>query len=382
MNDYLAWVESLRGSMQDPEEYLLTRGNTAPKGVLLCGVPGCGKSEAAKLLYISWERRLPLLQLSVDQLMGGYVGDSERNMRTALKQAEAMAPCIVWIDELDKGFSAASGGGGNENSTFKRMFGRLLTWMQDNKRACFIFATANDISRLPDEFFRSCRFDELFSVFMPTSSECRAIFREQMRRADERRRTEAADRGLTEDKFPPALFDNGKNGGEDDCAEFDCYSDRHCLNEIMAVFAENRKFLTGADIAKIVNTVLLELSDAPAAPIRAPEWKAKVTALANSPTLSTYGSSSSSLDSIAACYLRLLGRNFVPASSCTLFKAENFKRGYDEDGGRIHVKYELLAGEEPPADAYDRALYEALLERFPRIADRLENNAVNRLCAV
>lgn len=381
MGAYTEWVGEKRSSMQDPEEYLLRRGNTAPRGVLLCGVPGCGKSEAAKLLYNSWDRRLPLLQLSVDQLMGGYVGDSERNMRMALKQAEAMAPCIVWIDELDKGFSAVSGGSGGENSTFKRMFGRLLVWMQENERPCFIFATANDISRLPDEFFRSGRFDELFSVFMPTAAECRAIFREQMRRADERRRTEAEDRGLPESEFPPPLFDNGKNGGEDDCEEFDCYSDEHCLDRIMAAFAENRKFLTGADIAKIVNSVLLGLSAAPTRPIRAPEWVARVTALANSPTLSTYGSGSSGMDGIAACYLRLLSRNFVPASRVTLFKKENFKRCYDENSGRVHLEYALCEGEEPPSDVYDRALYDALLERFPRIADRLENNALSRLCA-
>ena len=380
MESYIKWVKSRRDSMQQPEDYLLQRGNTPPNGVLLCGVPGCGKSEAAKLLYTYWDRRLPLLKLSVDQLMGGYVGDSERNMRTALRQAEAMAPCIVWIDELDKGFSAAASGGG-DNGTFKRMFGRLLSWMQDNRRACFIFATANDISHLPDEFFRSGRFDELFSVYLPTGAECRGIFREQMRRADERRRTEAEDRGLAPEDFPPPLFDNGSNGGEGDSAENDCYSDEHCLEKITAAFAESGKFLTGADITKIVNTVLLELNSSPAAPIKAGEWCAKLCALAKSPTLSTYGSGSASLDSIAVCYLRLLGRNFVSASADTLFDRRHFRRSYDETHSRVHVSYAPPENFERPSDPYDLALYQELLSRFPRIADRMENAALERLCS-
>lgn len=103
MNAYTRWVNDNKSGMLAPEDCLLERGTPPLNGVLLCGVPGCGKSEAAKILYYQWDEQLPLLLLSVDQLMGGYVGDSERNMRLALSQAEAMAPCILWIEELDKG---------------------------------------------------------------------------------------------------------------------------------------------------------------------------------------------------------------------------------------------------------------------------------------
>ena len=369
MDAYREWVDSQSGHMQDPEGYLLQRGTPAPKGVLLCGVPGCGKSEAAKILARQWNG-LPLVQLNIDQLRGGLVGDSERNMRTALRQAEAMAPCILWIDELEKGFSGAASGGSGDSGTFKRVFGRLLTWMQENKRACFIFATANDISQLPGEFFRSGRFDALFSVFMPTDSECRELFSEQMRRAEGRRRKEAESRGLGE---PGKLFDDGI-----DCAEDDCFND-HCLGKIMEIFAENHKFLTGADIAKIVNSALLSLATAPSSPIQAKDWVASIEAVANSPSMSTYGSSSANLDSIAACYLRLLRGNFVPAGRQTLFKKENYHVSEDKDSGRIVAEYVPGDGEEPKGE-YDRALYHALLERFPRMAGRIENNELSRLC--
>lgn len=370
MGAYRKWVESQSGHMQDPEGYLLQRGTPAPKGVLLCGVPGCGKSEAAKILARQW-KGLPLVQLNIDQLMGGLVGDSERNMRTALRQAEAMAPCILWIDELEKGFSGAASGGSGDSGTFKRVFGRLLTWMQENKRACFIFATANDISQLPGEFFRSGRFDALFSVFMPTDSECRELFSEQMRRAESRRIKEAESRGLEK---PDQLFDDGIDRAEDDC-----FNDEHCLSKIMAIFAQNHKFLTGADIAKIVNSALLSLPSAPSTPIKADEWVARIETVANSPTMSTYGSSSANLDSIAACYLRLMRGNFVSAGERTLFKKENYHVSEDKDSGRIVAEYVPGDGEEPKGE-YDHALYHALLERFPRMADRIENNELSRLC--
>ena len=112
-----------------------------------------------------------------------------------------MTPCILWIDELEKGFSGAASAGG-DGGTFKRMFGRLLTWMQENTKPCFIFATANDISQLPPEFFRSGRFDALFSVFMPTNNECKNIFKEHMRRAQNLREKAAKEQGIG-GRIPP-----------------------------------------------------------------------------------------------------------------------------------------------------------------------------------
>lgn len=377
MDRYKEWVDEYRRSMQDPEDYLLRRGTMPAKGVLLCGVPGCGKSEAAKILYHQCDEQLPLLQLSVDQLMGGYVGDSERNMRTALRQAEAMAPCILWIDELDKGFSAAaSGAGGDRGGTFKRMFGRLLTWMQENERGCFIFATANDISELPPEFFRSGRFENLFAVFMPTSAECRAIFSEQMRRAEERRQDEVRSRYGDSFELTPLFANRDTVENEED----DCFSDEHCLRRIMDIFAANRKFLTGADITKIVNSALLRLDENAPLPITAGQWIEEIRRSADSPAFSSYGCGERNLNSIAACCLRLLGNSFVPVSASPMFSRECLRTCYNSETGKLRVEYALPEGEEPPEDPYDRALYNAIVERFERIADKMENSALERLC--
>jgi len=145
----------------------------APKGVLLTGIPGCGKSLCAQALAKEW--RKPLLKFDVGSVYGKYVGQSEFNIRKAIKIAEAIAPCVLWIDEIEKGFAGTQGEG--DSGTSARVFGTFLTWMQDKKSEVFVFATANDISRLPPEFLRKGRFDEIFFVDLPTEEEREAIFR-------------------------------------------------------------------------------------------------------------------------------------------------------------------------------------------------------------
>ena len=145
----------------------------APKGILLTGVPGCGKSMCAKALAKEW--RKPLLKFDVGSVFGKYVGESEFNIRKAIKIAEAIAPCVLWIDEIEKGFAGAQGEG--DSGTSARVFGTFLTWMQDKKSEVFVFATANDISRLPPEFLRKGRFDEIFFVDLPIEDEREEIFR-------------------------------------------------------------------------------------------------------------------------------------------------------------------------------------------------------------
>ncbi len=148
-------------------------GVELPKGVLIAGIPGCGKSlnakASAKLMGI------PLLKLDMGRVMGKYVGESESNMRRAISLAEAIAPCVLWIDELEKAFAGIGGeGGGAEVTT--RLFGQFLTWMQDKKSAVFVVATANDIMKLPPELMRKGRFDEIFYVQLPKADERRKIF--------------------------------------------------------------------------------------------------------------------------------------------------------------------------------------------------------------
>ena len=146
-------------------------GVDVPNGILILGMPGCGKSLAAKATATLFN--VPLIRLDVGRLMGMYVGESEGNMRRALALAETVSPCVLWIDELEKAFAGIGGPGGGEVTT--RLFGHFLTWMQEKESTVFIVATANDISKLPPEFLRKGRFDELFFVDLPDEAERRKI---------------------------------------------------------------------------------------------------------------------------------------------------------------------------------------------------------------
>ena len=148
-------------------------GVDIPKGVLIAGVPGCGKSLNAKAAAKLFE--VPLLRLDMGRIMGKYVGESEANMRKAITLAEAIAPCVVWIDELEKGLAGVGEGGGSADVT-TRLFGSLLTWMQEKESAAFVVATANDITKLPPELLRKGRFDEIFYVGLPNDTERKKIF--------------------------------------------------------------------------------------------------------------------------------------------------------------------------------------------------------------
>lgn len=147
-------------------------GVDVPKGIMIVGMPGCGKSLTAKATASLF--KIPLLRLDVGRLLGKYVGESEENMRKALKLSEAISPCVLWIDEIEKAFAGVGGdGGGNDVTT--RLFGQFLTWMQEKENTVFIVATANDISKMPPEFLRKGRFDELFFVDLPNGEERKKI---------------------------------------------------------------------------------------------------------------------------------------------------------------------------------------------------------------
>lgn len=147
-------------------------GVDIPKGIMLVGMPGCGKSLTAKATARLFE--VPLIRLDIGRLMGKYVGESEENMRQALKLSESISPCVLWIDEIEKAFSGVGGDGGGSDVT-TRLFGQFLTWMQEKENTVFIVATANDISKIPPEFFRKGRFDELFFVDLPNEDERKKI---------------------------------------------------------------------------------------------------------------------------------------------------------------------------------------------------------------
>ena len=144
-----------------------------PKGLLLVGVQGCGKSLSAKAAAQTWQ--LPLLRLDVGRVFAGVVGSSENNMRRAIEAAEAVAPAILWVDEIEKAFSGLGSSDTSDGGTTARVFATFLTWLQEKRSPVFVFATANSVARLPPELVRKGRLDELFFVDLPTARERRAV---------------------------------------------------------------------------------------------------------------------------------------------------------------------------------------------------------------
>lgn len=149
-------------------------GLPMPKGLLIVGIPGTGKSLTAKATASALQ--LPLLRLDMGRVFGGIVGQSEANLRSIIRTAEAIAPCVLWIDEIEKGFGGSTGSGSSDGGTSSRVFGSFLSWMQEKQKPVFVVATANDVSQLPPEFLRKERFDEMFFVDLPDATERSAIW--------------------------------------------------------------------------------------------------------------------------------------------------------------------------------------------------------------
>jgi len=150
-------------------------GLDAPKGVLLLGVQGCGKSLTAKAIAVTWQ--FPLLRFDLGKVFGGIVGQSEANIRTALHVAQALAPCVLWIDEIEKGLAGVGSSGDTDGGTAARVIGTLLTWLQEKREPVFVVATANRIDMLPPELLRKGRFDEIFFVDLPDRATREEILR-------------------------------------------------------------------------------------------------------------------------------------------------------------------------------------------------------------
>ena len=164
------WLELRRPALTGDAA---TLGVEAPRGVLLLGVQGAGKSLAAKAIAGSWG--LPLMRLDFAVLYNKFHGETERNLRQSLQQAEAMAPCVLWIDEIEKGLASDSGSG--DGGVSRRVLGTLLTWMAERKSRTFLVATSNDVSQLPPELLRKGRMDEIFFVDLPDQPTREEIFR-------------------------------------------------------------------------------------------------------------------------------------------------------------------------------------------------------------
>ena len=257
------WLAKRDGSWLDSAA---AWGLPSPKGVLVTGVPGCGKSLTAKCTASMWG--LPLLRMDVGRVFAGLVGSSEQNMRTALRTAEAVAPVVLWIDEIEKGF-AGMGGPSGDSGTSQRVFGTFLTWLQEKTKPVFVFATANNIDRLPPEFLRKGRFDEIFFVDLPTDGERVPIWRVHLTK---RLESEGAGGKLTVDDALLADLvgrSEGYSGAEIEQA---------VIAALYDAFAERRP-LEHSDLVRAIET-MVPLSVTQAEQIRALRAWADVRAVA------------------------------------------------------------------------------------------------------
>jgi SpoVK/Ycf46/Vps4 family AAA+-type ATPase len=196
--EYFATDQSLEdvGGLTHLKQWLAQRKNgfsdaarkfgvPEPRGVLLLGVQGCGKSLTAKAIATSW--KMPLVRLDMGRIYSGLIGSSEENLRKAIRVVESLAPVVLWVDEIEKGLAGSSGA--NDSGVSARVFGTLLTWLQEKTAPVFVVSTANRIDSLPPELLRKGRFDEIFFIDLPTLAERERIFSLQL----ERRGRKAAD---------------------------------------------------------------------------------------------------------------------------------------------------------------------------------------------
>ena len=163
------WLTEKQRVFFASDEALASRGLETPKGILLAGIPGCGKSLSAKMAAQMWS--LPLFRFDIGSVYDKWVGESEKKMREALRFLDNVAPCVVWIDEIEKGLSVSDSG----NDTARRVLGQFLFWLQESSSRVFLVATANDISALPPELFRKGRFSQTFFIDLPNSEERRSV---------------------------------------------------------------------------------------------------------------------------------------------------------------------------------------------------------------
>ncbi len=232
LDGMLEWLREKKKYLENPKE-ARARGIRFPKGVLVAGLPGSGKSMMAR--KTAFELGLPLLQLHLSMILGRHVGESEANLDRALKLAEAVAPCVLWIDEIEKELGGSQGSGEADGGVGSRCLARLLNWMQEDNRQCLVFATANRVEHLPRELTRAGRISKKFYTFLPVHEDCVQILRQLILR------TARQTPGLFREKFI-----------RDDLHRFgDPVFDR-------AAQLEN-KFYTGADIENLVEEALGEL---------------------------------------------------------------------------------------------------------------------------
>ncbi len=336
------WLHDIRSDLIFPEE-ALKYGSKAPKGVLLTGVPGSGKTQAAKMAAAclgGTEGKVPLVQFRMDNLLGGLVGDSEANFKRCRKRIEALAPCVVLMDEMEKTFEM-NGSGSHEVKM--NILTALLDWMQENDKPIFFFGTSNSVSGLRPELLRDGRFDMRFCVFMPTCEELREILTFHLRRANESAGGTLLSAAFQYDRL---------------AQEF--------LDEIALYGEKNRKdmFYTGANIESLVAQTNRNLrKDKAQRPYTAQLYLQKLLQTAQSPYSQPYGVTN--MEDIARFWLSSYKNQYAGTGSSNLFPFEAYQ--WEEcrfDETKLPER----------TNAYDAYLYRRISSEIARIHQKSKKN--------
>lgn len=353
--DVAKWIAEHKKMVSNPEDF--KRYIQKPLGgALIAGVPGSGKSLMAK--YIAHEFRLPLIRMDLGDVLGKYVGDSEKNMNKALSLIEALSPCVLWIDEMEKAFAGSSG---ESHETTKRTLGKFLTWMQekgDKGLSCFVFATANDVSAMPPEMFRSGRFDAKFYTFLPSAKECAEIFASHIKGQCE------AHKSMVQVENAKPLFEPSAMESPTHYEKMmlkilneSCIKDE--LSEKDERVSRKNKFFTGADIEQLIvkaKTIYLNKYGMVAS-FQSNKFEECLKGALTE--LKTYGETN--LEDVAFCYSLLATKNFTAVSDSDIVPFE----GYNElamyvKGGEEKTKLYVLDDEDEHMKnlgKYDKQLY-------------------------
>lgn len=359
MEKLTSWLSERKSIIQNPDKSLVEGFIPQPNGILLSGIPGTGKSLAAKATARGFGG-LPLLQLDMGNILDKYQGESEHKMEDALKLAESMSPCVLWIDEIEKGIAGVSGDSSGSESV-KRIFGKLLTWMQEKEErglCCFVFATANSIDSIPPELFRSGRFDEKFYTFLPSSKECIEIFLSILSAQDKAymkllEKTGNEVRHLFDNKIMEDYFIN------------EILSSPHVLVNKMSVddtkVSKENKFMTGADIEAVINRAKLilyhekKISPRSASYVYSKEAFRSALYQALSETR-TYGQTNAK--QIAECFALLSEYNFQPVSGNAVVPFDFFDPTVGSDKPMFNLQSEMAKIHmEKLNSEYDRQLF-------------------------
>jgi len=317
------WLSERKEIFSDPEKKQ-KEGFDVPKGVLVTGIPGTGKSlmakEAARIL------NLPLIAMDLGDLQEGIVGKSEEHMASALRMVDAMAPCVLWIDEIEKAFSGATSGQ-SDGGVMRRMFGKFLTWMQEKHSFSFVFATSNDISKLPPELFRSERFDEKFFNFMPSVEECAEIFVSCIKYHNDKYKKENGNTSILFDGIfeSKQYWKDWLNNSMKKLSEVKLSSDGNWMDGTMP----SRKLFTGADISALVKLLKFDILSKRCGK-EGPITNLELCNAADKVLESFMPYGETNLNDIAKCFITLTHNRFKSASDIgkddTVICFEDFKQ--------------------------------------------------------